>query len=284
MAAALIAVVEEMQRGSNEPRIVTTRLLVKGLVLAGAVGFFAVPANARTARRIFEPTDLELEDPGIAELDVQLGLVRGRDPYRLSVPDFELDLGVSRRVELEIDGAVGIEGPENGDFAFSRMVPDNLWTAVKVGVLDLRDAVSGNTWAVGFQLGPKLPTARGSSGLGGEALLLGAFRAGPTLIALSAGGLIDPRTDEGPHRPIGFEGGIDFGRQVDSDGRWTLTAEVGGVRFTSKDAHQLTVTAGVAWAPGDLIEFSVVGLAGALEGSDRYGILVGVSPKVRLWR
>jgi hypothetical protein len=44
-------------------------------------------------RRSFEPTDLELEPPGTTELNLQVGVVRSRDPWRVVAPGFELDLG-----------------------------------------------------------------------------------------------------------------------------------------------------------------------------------------------
>jgi len=51
------------------------------------------PARARP-RPHFEPTDLDLEDTGVLELDLQLGPVRGPDAWRVMLPDFELDLGL----------------------------------------------------------------------------------------------------------------------------------------------------------------------------------------------
>src|SRR3989442_12646402 len=51
-------------------------------------------------RRLFEPTDLELEQPGVMEVDMQYGPVRGQDGYRLSTPDFEIDLGLTNAIEL----------------------------------------------------------------------------------------------------------------------------------------------------------------------------------------
>ena len=39
------------------------------------------------------------------------------------------------------------------------------------------------------------------------------------------------------------------------------------------------VTAGPAWSPSPATQFSIVGLYGFLEGSDRYGALLGLSKK-----
>ncbi len=260
-----------------KPRLVAFVLLFLALMSVSA------QAVARPVRRLFEPTDLQLEEPGISQVDLQLGLLRGRGPYRLSVPDFEMDLGISRNLEIDLDGAVAIEGSQDGAFSFGRLAPDNLWTSAKIGLLDFRDQATGTAWAFGLQGGPKLPTARGSRGVGAEGLLLGALLLGRTSLVLNMGGLIDPGSDDGGTRARGFEGGFDLSKTLDSAAQWTLTAEVGGVYFRSDDLHQLAGTVGLSWAPNDLVELSLVGLAGFLQGSDRYGFLLGVSRKLRIW-
>lgn len=65
------------------------------------VSCLAMNVEARSVRRMFEPTDLEWEAPGESEMDVQLGLIRGPDSYRLTVPDFEVDVGLTRQIELD---------------------------------------------------------------------------------------------------------------------------------------------------------------------------------------
>src|SRR4051812_32257065 len=50
-----------------------------GLVLSASV-FLERTAAARH-RPLFEPTDLEMEDCGTMEVDLQFGLVRGREPW-----------------------------------------------------------------------------------------------------------------------------------------------------------------------------------------------------------
>ncbi|HET9992365.1 MAG TPA: hypothetical protein VFQ65_27725, partial [Kofleriaceae bacterium] len=66
-------------------------MVVRALVLA----VMLAPALAQANRHPqFEPTDLELEDPGTMELDLQVGFVKGTDAHRLVLPDFEFDLGL----------------------------------------------------------------------------------------------------------------------------------------------------------------------------------------------
>jgi hypothetical protein len=64
----------------------------------------------------------------------------------------------------------------------------------------------------------------------------------------------------------------------------SLTGEIGTVLYVSPDPDQLHVTAGLTWSPNDNLDLSVVGLVGFLPGGDRLGLLVGVSPKLLLWR
>src|SRR5437868_15205334 len=84
-------------------------------------------ALARATRPLFEPTDLELEDAGVTEIDLQMGAVRSPGPWRVVVPDFELDLGILPWLELDLDGAYAIEGPTTGPFSFDHAAPDSLW-------------------------------------------------------------------------------------------------------------------------------------------------------------
>ena len=119
-----------------------------------------IPALAHANRHPqFEPTDLELEDPGTMELDLQFGFVKGTDAHRLVLPDFEFDLGLLENLELDVDGTYSIAGQPDGKPIFlDHSAPDNLWVSAKVGLYDGRDDAK-HAWAFGLQVGPKLPTA-----------------------------------------------------------------------------------------------------------------------------
>src|SRR5262245_33332293 len=108
------------------------------LRLAGACALLSVAktASAARSRPLFEPTDLELEEPGMMELDLQLGVVRSDVPWRLVVPDVELDLGLTPDIELGIDAAYAIEGPDDGRLVLDHPAPDNIWLSSKLGLLD----------------------------------------------------------------------------------------------------------------------------------------------------
>lgn len=236
------------------------------LLLASAV------AHAKKHPR-FEPTDLELEDPGTTELDLQVGPVQGPDASRIVVPDFELDLGILPNVELGLDGAFAIEG--------GHAAPDNLWASVKLGLWDARDA-DGDAWAIGVQAGPKLPVANDAHGVGVEGLVLVGRMLGRVHLVGQIGGLVDPRTATMP-RPYGVEGGIDLDLDLDDHDHWSLLGELGGLWYGSPDASQLSATLGIQYSPNQWLDLSVVALAGFLAGSDPYGLLVGVSPKRAIW-
>jgi hypothetical protein len=233
---------------------------------------------------MFEPTDLDTEDPGVVEIDMQMGVIRGRDPYSFSVPDFEIDLGLTDRVELDLDGAFTLQGEESGKFGIARLARDNLWLCLKVALLDSRFAGKTSGLALGIQAGPKLPVAIDNHGLGVETLVLASYFSALTHIALNAGFLLDPNGADGTGRPLGYEGGLDFARQLGAGSRWALAAEIGGIHFASADPAQLAITAGCVWSPNDSLDFSATGIAGLVQGSDRYGVLLGIAPKfASLW-
>jgi hypothetical protein len=241
----------------------------------------------RGVRPLFEPTDLELEDPGATEVDLQAGLVRGQGPWRVVVPDFELDVGILRNLELDVDGAYALEDAPGASFDFDNPAPDNLWAAAKMGIYDWVDEgrAAGDlvAWAVGAQAGPKLPVAPGSRGVGVEGVLLVGHVVHAAHFVLNAGAFVDPHPAPDAGRPVGLELGLDFDRDLDAAGHYQVTAELAGVKFLSSDPNQLLATAGLAWSPTPATQVSLTGLYGFLEGSDRYGALLGLSQKIRLF-
>ena len=240
-------------------------------------------ANAHTLRPLFEPTDLEMEPTGILDIDVQLGAIRSPGPWRAVMPDFELDFGLLPYLELDLDGAYAVEGPSTGPFSFDHAAPDSLWPSLKLGLYDDHDGLSHRAWALGLQVGPKIPVAPGAHGMGVEGLLLVGYLLGPLHTVLNVGAFADPAPDATSGRPLGIEAGLDFELDLDDVNRFSLTGEVSGVRFVSDDPHQLLATAGLKWAVSPALDLTVVGLWGFLAGSDRYGALLGISPKFRLF-
>ena len=259
----------------RRPRIAAT--------LLAALAWF--PASGRAAQRPpFEPTDLEWEDTGVVELDLQLGVVRGQGPWRIVVPDFELDLGLLPWLELDLDGAYAVEGPNMGPFSLDHSAPDALWPSVKLGILGIHDDGAAFGAAFGVQIGPKLPIAPGARGLGVESLILAGGIVGRLTSVLNFGGFIDPAPDAISGRRIGIELGLDLRFKLDNHDRYGLTGELSGTRFISSDPDQLQATLGFVWSVHPTLDLSVVGLFGSLSGGDRYGVLLGISPKLLLFK
>jgi hypothetical protein len=243
----------------------------------------APPADAHTLRPLFEPTDLEMEPTGVLDIDVQVGAIRSPGPWRVVIPDFELDVGLLPYLELDLDGAYAVEGPSTGPFSLDHAAPDSLWPSLKLGLYDEHDGASQRAWALGLQVGPKIPVAVDAHGIGVEGLLLVGYLLGPLHTVLNLGGFADPAPDASSGRPLGIEAGLDFELDLDDINRFSLTGEVSGVRFVSDDPHQLLATAGLKWAVSPWLDLTAVGLWGFLAGSDRYGALLGISPKFRLF-
>jgi hypothetical protein len=239
-------------------------------------------ASARAGKHPrFEPTDLELENPGTTEIDLQMGPVKGPDASRIVVPDFEIDLGILPNLELDLDGAYGVEGVPTGAPRFlDHSAPENLWLSVKLGIFDLHED-NGDAWAGGIQLGPKLPAATDTHGIGFEALALIARMVGRVHLVGQIGGLWDPHEGTSP-RPYGIEGGLDLELVLVQD-KWSLLGELGGIWYGSPDSNQLAATLGIQYSPSQRLDLSVVAMVGFLDGSDPYGLLFGVSPKFSLW-
>jgi hypothetical protein len=235
-------------------------------------------------RRHFEPTDLELQEPGVTELDTEVGLIRGQSAWRVVAPDFELDLGLARWLELDLDGAFAIEGAADRPFSFDHTAPDPLWPSLKVGALDLLDDGSRSTFAFGAQAGPKLPTLPGSHGVGAEALLLGGVKLGRTELVLNVGGFVDPAPTRASQRVTGLESGVTWAQDLDRLGRYSLNTDLSAVLFPSGDPSQVQATFGPAVQATEWLDLSLTTLVGFTAGSDRYGMLLGFSPHARVWK
>ncbi|MFO0588283.1 MAG: hypothetical protein U0441_12115 [Polyangiaceae bacterium] len=246
------------------------------LVVSGWAG------SAEAIKRRFEPTDLELEEPGTAQIDAQLGFVQSDGPGRLVVPDAEIDVGLSSNVELDVDFTFGVEGPPTGKFRLDHTTTDNTWLAAKLGLYDAVEPVTGYAWAVGLQLGPKLPLSRDAHGIGYEALLLVGRNMKSLRLGLNAGALADPGPEIARGRPLGGVLGLDV--EWDVTGDFAVLGELGAVYYFSGDPNELAATLGLQYSPTDDMDLSVIGLVGLPPGSDRYGVLVGLARRFHLWR
>ena len=257
------------------------RPIATATLLAVAI---SAPAGVRARPRPrFEPTDLHWTDTGVADADLEFGVIRGPSTGRLVVPDFELSLGVLDNLELDLDGTYTLESSVPGSFAFDLPVPSALWPSVKIGFYNDHDYETGRAQAVGMQIGPKIPVAGGTHGVGGEGLLvLGGSMKGLNL-TFNLGGFVEPPPDAVSPYSVGVEAGIDLDLVLDSRERFHLTSELASVYFFTQDPSQIHVTGGISWSVHPNLDLSVVGIYGFLEGDDHYGVLFGMDPKIRLF-
>jgi len=259
------------------PRAVAATVLLAVII--------ALPAGAvARPRPRFEPTDLEWEETGVAEVDMEFGAIRSPGPWRFVVPDFELDFGIFDNVELDLDGAYAVEGPNSGSFSFDHAVPDSLWPSMKIGLYSDHDYETRRARAFGVQAGPKLPVAPGAHGIGGEALLVAGGAVRGFNLVLNLGAFVEPAQDAASSRQVGGEAGLDMQLQLDDRNRFQLTGELATAYFVSPDPNQLHATAGITWSISPSLDLSVVGVFGFLSGDDRYGLLFGLEPKMRMFQ
>ena len=239
-------------------------------------------AHAAPSIGRFEPTDLHMAEPGDLEVDTQVGLsmLEGSNDH-LVLPDFELNLGVTRRVEIDVDGSFTLE---RFTLKSREYLGEPLWVGVKLGVADWRDDAKRRAFALGLQLGPLLPTTSNMHGIGYGGLALAGLVRGRLQLVFNAGALYAPRydalSDEPPARIVG---GVDLHLAIDKQERWALLGELGGSFYWTHDFHELTATAGVGWDVSDHFTLSAIALGNAFANGERVSFLLGFTPKVKLW-
>lgn len=244
-----------------------------------ALSALALSASAAAKRRHFEPDDLELENAGVLDVDLQGGPVLGTSTSQNHVllPDFEIGLGLTPDVELDVSGA----------FTFDRVdgkrhvTGDALWVATKLGLFDSGNA-AGDAWALGLELGPRFPTLD-SGGVGYGALALAGFTHQGLTWVLNAGTLIDPGASIADPHASSLVCGLDFNAQLAAASRWSLQSELGVAYYFSPDPHELSLSAGTTYALSPQLDVSVTALSGFLRHTDHAALLLGISPQLNLW-
>jgi len=242
----------------------------------------AIPSSAAALvhRRHFEPDDLELDPVGILDLDFQAGPLRGDSAgkTRLLLPDFELGLGLTPELELNVSGAFSMNENRGEPHHLSA---DPLWLASKLGLLDVRDD-GGNTWAAGIELGPRLPVLD-AGGIGFGALALFGVTHRAVSLVLNAGCLIDPGANRSAEHPTALVFGLDLNAPLDTQSTWSLQAELSTAHYLSPDPEELAATLGATYAVSPRLDVSLTALGGILPNTDHAGLLLGVSPELGLW-
>lgn len=256
--------------------------LLSALLLVGLVCDSA--SAARRHRRRFEATDLEQENPGELNLDLEAGIISERaGGYRAAVPDFEIGMGFDPQVELILDSAYFASGPDLGSASLKGGSFDNLWTSARLAIFGDDNDVERTGWAFGAQLGPKLPIARDATGAGYEGVAIFAFRRQRLHLLFNAGGVLEPGTRGVSGHPVGLEGALDTTLALDALQIFALDVEFAGVHYFSGAPAQASVTLGLQWAATPALDLALEGIAG-LAGDDRYGVLLQVAPTFALWQ
>ena len=145
------------------------------------------------------------------------------------------------------------------------------------------DDADTTAWAVGAQLGPKLPVADDAHGVGYEALLLAGHTWGENHFVLNLGGLVDP----GLQVSRSARKASKAGSTLDVDLRTFALLGDGRARRRALllgRSRPVERTAGLTFAASATSIFSVDRSRRLPEGGDRGGVLLGVSPKFALWK
>lgn len=240
-------------------------------------------AQASPHRHDFEPTDLDIDESGIFDIDLQFGLTRDGQAWRTPLPDFELDYGLTKWLEIDLDGTFSMASAARTAFPPNHFVSDNLWLSTKMGFLDAHDEDEGTTWALGLKQGPRLPASPGSHGVGYEVLGLAGWTPSFGQFVFNFGGFVDPGV-YGQGRPTGVSLGLDATMPWPASPKMAWVAQVFGGWYPSGEPAELAVSAGVQFSPTPMLDLSVMGLGGSLAGGPAYGVLIGVSPMLRLMR
>lgn len=255
------------------------RRRLAGVVALASVFFGVKPLSAKV-HRIFEPTDLNLQSEGTLQTHTQLGLFGTRQGAKLLVPDYELDLGLSPTVELDIDGALTLAGPSGNSSA--HLVQDNLWLGTKLGLYTTRLPHTDRAWGLALQLGPKLPTADRAHGVGYQALLVWGQAWHGSHCVIILGALLDPGAQLGGPRPLAGQLGVDLDHRLGPFGL-SILGEVALQHYLFHDDDDLHVTAGLSISPLPRLALSTVGLWGLLAATRHTGALLGLTTRSAWW-
>ncbi|MEA2750779.1 MAG: hypothetical protein QOI41_4922 [Myxococcales bacterium] len=254
-----------------------------GAALTTCVLIVATATVARAeGRRRFEPTDLRLQPAGVVEIDLQGGPVTGEDGTRAFAPDFETSIGIGSHVELEIDGTFGFDDSAKPIFL------DNTLVAVRIAMFDEPDEPGSKAaWSGGIQAGPRLPTLPQRRLLGFEGLAIVGRSTGRMHVFFQAGSIVDP-LEPVPgrsrlQRPVGIESGVNFDLDLDEAGVWSLTGEVGAIKYLSPQLDQLHIAGGPQLQVTPWLDVSLVGLVGLLPGGDRLGLFLGADTRFKMF-
>lgn len=241
------------------------------------VAVVPLPAQARRLFRArFEVGTLEVEKPGALAIDAELGSIYGdgEDGLRLLLPDFELDLGVTEWLELDIDGGFTLLRLKERD---QQWVGEPVWSALRFDLYSAEQEHTGRTFGIGLQLGPRWPSVRNVAGVGfaGLALVGGGTRSFHAVANLGS------TIDRG--QPPALNYGVSLELELPVGRKWALIGQVAGAHYFGGEHDQLFVNLGVSSELNEALELSLFALGGPAYQGDRFGLLAGMTYRSELW-
>lgn len=238
----------------------------------------AGPAQARRFfRSRFRPGDLEIQNVGELELQMELGGVYGdgEDGSRAPLPDFSLGLGLLEWLEVDIDSSYA--QTQLGQ-STTQYVGEPLWVTGRVELYDFKDKKTGSSFGIGAQVGPRLPNVNNAKGIGVGAVGLIGGGTKSLSVVLNLGSTVD--ASQSPS--INF--GVDLQYEFELRHKWSLLGEVAGAHFFGDDVrNQLLLNVGFGAELSDQLELNVLALTGPFFHGDRFGLLAGVQYDHDLW-
>jgi hypothetical protein len=235
-----------------------------------------MPAQAearRFYRARFETEALELELPGEVEIDSQLGgfYGDGHDQSRLVVPDVEIDLGVCKWLEIDLDAALIFSQIEPDSV---KLVGDPVWLTARVDALSWQDKESQATFGIGLQAGPRFPSVATPKGVGFAGLLLVGGGTRALHLVANVGALLDY------HQKRAILYGLDAEYELGE--HWSLLGNFAAAYYFG-DPQQLLLAAGSSYKPTQRLALSLLAIGGPFVHGDRAGGMFGVSYSFQAW-
>jgi hypothetical protein len=254
---------------------------VLALVLLANEG--SADAGGRRVRRPpFEASDLELEPVGAVDVDTEFGVGRDATSWRIYVPDFEVDIGLHERVELDIDGSSTLIGPDTKTFPPREFYPDHLWISTKLGLYTFRSTSGAKLGTLGLQLGPRFSVRPDAHGIGYEAVALASRVTGPWCLTGNLGYFVDPGDTVTSGRPHGWLFGADVGRGVGAGDSGYVGVGAFGTSYPD-GPPDLGGSVTFIYHVAPWLDLTTRTLGGSLGGATAFTSLVGLGFRFQVW-
>jgi hypothetical protein len=231
----------------------------------------------RFFRSRFRPDTLEIQRVGQLEVEAQLGGIYGDGPdgSRTPLPDFALGLGVLPWLEIDIDSSFAQTNIGESRASF---VGEPVWVAGRFDLYNVEDKETGNTFGIGAQVGPRLPSIHNATGIGVGALALIGGGSKNLHAVVNLGSTVD--ASQSPS--INY--GIDLEYEFELRHKWSLIGEIAGAHYFGDDAPDvLLLDVGFGAELSDDLELELMVLTGPVFQGDRFGLMAGVTWDHDLW-